>query len=547
MLLNGLFKGEIAGKGRLEIGEAAQAEGRIQADELIHRGRSQGDLRAGQRLELGAGSLHRGDIQAPRVRINPRARLEGALWMPDARPDPPLRPEASRRRRKAAIALLALLALGAASSALSRESTRYFQAVVDRLDRLWEMRADVWFLARDSRGPGGEAQRRQEELIEEALRLEGRGALPEAAARLEQAAGLKGPRTEAARFRLAKTLARLERAADAAAQLELLLKEAPGHIEGRILLGDLHSRAGRLPEAARAYREAALRDPEDVILRRRLEGVQARLNPTSKPAPPAPAPPPTPEVILAEAERHLAEKRSSQAANLLRRGVALHPRHARLHFQLGAALAEMGSQFEAVEAYQKVVELAPDWLDAYVRLGALLEAAGRDREAIALYEGAGKLDRANVDMFVRIARLHKVRGRRNVAYEMLLKLREEHPGSVAVLLELGSLLWESGRSEESKEVFRKVLEIDPDSAPAMNRLAWFNAIEEKNLERGIELSKKSLDLQPDTPAYLDTLAELYFRSGQPVEAIPPIQRAIELDPNNRYYRLQLEKFKRASR
>jgi hypothetical protein len=72
-------------------------------------------------------------------------------------------------------------------------------------------------------------------------------------------------------------------------------------------------------------------------------------------------------------------------------------------------------------------------------------------------------------------------------------------------------------------------------------------VEGKNLERGVELSKRSLDIRPDTPLYLDTLVELYFRSHQPVKSIPLIQRAIELEPSNRYYRVQLDKFKRARR
>ncbi len=96
-------------------------------------------------------------------------------------------------------------------------------------------------------------------------------------------------------------------------------------------------------------------------------------------------------------------------------------------------------------------------------------------------------------------------------------------------------------------MFQRVLGLSPDSAPALNRMAWFHVVEMKNLERGIELSKKSLDINPDTPPYLDTLAELYYRSGQPVKSIPLIQRAIELDSSNRYYRVQLDKFKRASR
>jgi len=93
----------------------------------------------------------------------------------------------------------------------------------------------------------------------------------------------------------------------------------------------------------------------------------------------------------------------------------------------------------------------------------------------------------------------------------------------------------------------QVLEIDKNSAPALNRLAWFHRRDKESLDHGIKLSKRSLEIQPDTPAYLDTLAELYYRNGESVKALPLIQRAIELDPGNRYFRLQLEKFKRASR
>ena len=333
------------------------------------------------------------------------------------------------------------------------------------------------------------------------------------------------------------------------AQLQALLLTEPGHIEGLILLGDLHARAGTYAEAARAYAGALQRDPDDVVLKRRLEGVQGRLK-TAAPGAAARPAPPSPQAYLSEAEKHLAQKRPARAVSVLRQGIGHHPREARLHFELGAALAALGTQQaqeEAIQVYAKVVELSPDWLDAYVRLGALYEAANRDREAIALYERAAKLDRSNVDMLVRVSRLHRSRGRLNVAHRMLLKLREEHPRSVAVLFDLGMLLWESGKSGEAKEVFTKVLDLDPGSAPAMNRLAWFHAIEGKSIERGIELSKRSLEIQPDTPAFLDTLAELHFRNGQPVAAVTYIQKAIKLEPNNRYYRLQLEKFRRAIR
>lgn len=551
MILNGRFAGEVEGSGPLEIGSEADAEGTFRVEELVLRGKCRGDLRVRRRLELGAGCHHQGGVEAPRVQIHPLARLEGSLRMPDVLPVPPPRPPSPGRRRLALALVVLLLAAGAASASFFSSSgnpaPRVQERVARQLGRFWERRLAPWFFVPGA-GPVSDGEALQADLLEEAGRLESQGALAEAAERLKRAAGLEGARTQTARFRLAKALASLERGPEAISQLQALLLTEPGHVEGLILLGDLHARAGTHAEAARAYAEALRRDPDDVVLKRRLEGVQTRLKAASPGA--RPAPPPSPGAYLAEAEKHLAGKRPGRAAGLLRQGIRHHPREARLHFELGAALAALGTQQaqeEAIQVYATVVDLSPDWLDAYVRLGALYEAAGRERDAIALYERAAKLDRSNVDMLVRVARLHRGRGRLNVAHRMLLTLREEHPRSVAVLFELGVLLWESGKSEESKEAFGKVLDLDPNSAPAMNRLAWFHAIEEKNIERGLDLSKRSLEIQPDTPAFLDTLAELHFRNGQPLDAVTHIQKAIKLEPGNRYFRLQLEKFRRAIR
>ena len=53
-------------------------------------------------------------------------------------------------------------------------------------------------------------------------------------------------------------------------------------------------------------------------------------------------------------------------------------------------------QFVGFDAYQKVIGLAPDWLDAYSRLGALLEAGRRYKEAIVLYRRAAALHPSNL-------------------------------------------------------------------------------------------------------------------------------------------------------
>ena len=94
-------------------------------------------------------------------------------------------------------------------------------------------------------------------------------------------------------------------------------------------------------------------------------------------------------------------------------------------------------------------------------------------------------------------------------------------------------------------VLVKMIAKEPNSAHWHNELAWSYAEMGIELDRGIELSRKSLELKPDEPNYLDTLAELYHKKGQRQKAIEAIKKAMNLDPQSQYFRKQLEKFEAA--
>jgi len=543
-LLDGAFIGDIEGNGSLELGVSAKTEGKIVTEKLVHHGKSEGDLLALDKLDLRAGCHHRGDIQAPRVQISSQACLDGVLRMPDSSPDVPANLFFWRARKKILVGGLGLLVVMLAAPSALQRIPPYLQNFEGQIERLTR------FLPNQEK-TGGEKMptsnsARQDNLMRKALLFEKEDKFQEATALLEKAITADGQKTVLANFRLAKNLVRLARTEEAIVQLDTLLLKTPDYIEARVLLGDLHAGSGNLKKAALAYAEAIRQDPADMIIRRRLEKVRIRMVP-GKPSSDRLQKPPSPESVLTKAEGLLKENKPVLAAKFLEKYISFMPNEPRLYFQLGTAKTEIADRKAAIEAYEKVIMLTPDWLDAYVRLGALLEASRRDKEAVALYTRAARLDPSNIEMLVRIARLERSRGRKDEAYRMLLKLEKEHPRSTEVFLELGLLLWESGKTAESKKIFKRVLELDSDSAPALNRLAWFYVVDNESLDRGIELSKRSLEIRPDTPAYLDTLAELYYRNKQPVKSIPLIQRAIELEPSKRYYRVQLDKFKRARR
>jgi tetratricopeptide (TPR) repeat protein len=85
----------------------------------------------------------------------------------------------------------------------------------------------------------------------------------------------------------------------------------------------------------------------------------------------------------------------------------------------------------------------------------------------------------------------------------------------------------------------------PVLANACNQLAWLLSKCEASPSEAISLSHRSLELWPDEPAYLDTLARCYFAAGQIEEAIRVQTRAVKLAPFERQMALQLGEFKDA--
>ncbi len=61
------------------------------------------------------------------------------------------------------------------------------------------------------------------------------------------------------------------------------------------------------------------------------------------------------------------------------------------------------------------------------------------------------------------------------------------------------------------------------------------------------MSQLSLEIKPESPIFLDTLAEVRFQRREYKEALRLIQQAINKAPDKPYYRSRLAKFKRAAK
>ncbi|MEA2064191.1 MAG: tetratricopeptide repeat protein [Gemmatimonadota bacterium] len=110
---------------------------------------------------------------------------------------------------------------------------------------------------------------------------------------------------------------------------------------------------------------------------------------------------------------------------------------------------------------------------------------------------------------------------------------------------IGNLYYHEGKMGPAIDAYCQTLEIDSLHAGALNNLAWIYTREKVNLDRALLLSRRSLELEPDNPNYLDTMAEVCLLKKQYSRALGYIRRAVEQNPPNlEYYLRRLEKIKR---
>ncbi len=73
-----------------------------------------------------------------------------------------------------------------------------------------------------------------------------------------------------------------------------------------------------------------------------------------------------------------------------------------------------------------------------------------------------------------------------------------------------------------------------------NSLAWLYAQEGINLDEGIELAGRALELNPESGAYWDTMAELYIKKGESDRAGEIFRRMMKKEPEEPFWKQRLD-------
>jgi superkiller protein 3 len=196
--------------------------------------------------------------------------------------------------------------------------------------------------------------------------------------------------------------------------------------------------------------------------------------------------------------------------------------------------AELGDHDRAEEMFYSGRLFKEHCPDCYYNLGLSLLDRRRFDKAVWCFRRAQDLDEAYPDVELRIAEALWGKGELEAARQHYLVGLRRDPGNTDVLLDLGELLSEMGRSDEAGEKFRRAVELAPERPAGYFCYGQWLVRHggSADVERAIEQFRRTLALDPTFPGAHLRLAELHHRRGERSPARKHLRAEMLLRPTD---------------
>jgi tetratricopeptide (TPR) repeat protein len=257
----------------------------------------------------------------------------------------------------------------------------------------------------------------------------------------------------------------------AAAEIQLALEAGGDRVEGLALMGEVFLRKGAHGEALDRFRQARQIDATSkaalagevrafVLLGRGAQALELAE------ALALVAPQDVDALLLvarARADAGMPE-RAFEALDVARR---LAPARADVLKHIGDVAHSMGDDARAIEAYRNAVSLDSDFISARLDVAGLYVAHGAIEDAEAELVAALASNPASVDAALQLAALRRGQRRPAETVELLVGVLQRDPWNLDALASLGESLFHSGRRDDARLAFARVLRFDPDHVGAL--------------------------------------------------------------------------------
>jgi len=205
-----------------------------------------------------------------------------------------------------------------------------------------------------------------------------------------------------------------------------------------------------------------------------------------------------------------------------------------------------------VAYYESVLEKNPEDTEALYALGMKYADAVRSEEAEAAFDKLLKIDPDNenkAEIYYQLGYTMTADERNEDAIEYFNKVITDYPDTEfhdQALQMQTRAYYALDKKDKCLESYQALLARHPDDPRMMNSFAWFCAQRKFGFDQALPVALKAAELSDRDPGILDTLAELYYAMGDYDNAIKVGEEAAEQEPDDQYFKDQLDKYRKAA-
>ncbi len=203
---------------------------------------------------------------------------------------------------------------------------------------------------------------------------------------------------------------------------------------------------------------------------------------------------------------------------------------AAVYYNLGNTEFKKGRFEQAIEYYEKAVQVNPEMDEADENLAASLIASGKINKAIEHYEVITERKSEKLRTNFVLGRLYGDIKEYDKAVKQYFKCTDIDKKNINVYSELGNVLLKSGMNEKAVEVYNKLTKMKRNSyASYYNQgMAYFKI---KQMKEAIDCFNKAIKLRPDSYRSYYNMALALDETGKYNEAVQAFKKTIEYNDN----------------
>jgi tetratricopeptide (TPR) repeat protein len=209
-----------------------------------------------------------------------------------------------------------------------------------------------------------------------------------------------------------------------------------------------------------------------------------------------------------------------------------------VYYSLGSSYYELLQFDKAIPEYERALEIykkwgvKPDWIFNYTYLGESYHNTKMYKEEEKLYKKAEQNFPDDPNLVFNQLVLSWVVGDTIAVKELTEKgtsLMKSLSMSEASIASMSAYAYsKAGALNKAEEYYRRALSLEPESPVRLNDLAYFLIDKELDINEGLKLVDKALELKPDYYNYLHTKGWGLYRQDKYQEALNMLQKSWDL-------------------